>query len=88
MANYLASIFGTEQDKGEKKPSLLLIALSTSQMMTLTDNNPQSTAPFTTRSARAATAIAARANTSNPRTRRRSSSPTSTKTRPTTPNPA
>lgn len=81
MANYLASIFGTEQDKvdiaitpyGRRNTELTKRAFE------------RSTVHSTIRSAPVATAIAVLENMSSPRTRKPFSSPTSTRTQPMTP---
>lgn len=84
MANYLASIFGTEQDK-VRSPSSTIFPYPTKKSSPINPPSDRSTAPSTTKSAPAATAIAARASTSSPPTRRRSCCRTCTRTRRTTP---
>jgi hypothetical protein len=75
MANYLASIFGTEQDKVR-----ILYPLQTRARPTTNKLPHRSTALSTTKLAPAAMETAARANMSSPHTRKPSSYPTSTKT--------
>jgi len=82
MANYLASIFGTEQDKVRiLYPFQPRAELATNKLPL------RSTAPSTTKLAHAVTETAARANMSSPHTRKPSSSPTSTRTPHTIPRP-
>jgi hypothetical protein len=80
MANYLASIFGTEQDKVS-----ILILLSMSQELLLTAHLLRSTVVSTIRSVLVVTAIVARASMSSRHTARQFSSPTSTRIPPSTP---
>ena len=82
MANYLASIFGTEQDKVRiLYPFQPRAELATNKLPL------RSTAPSTTKLAHAVTETAARANMSSPHTRKPSSFPTSTRTPHTIPRP-
>jgi hypothetical protein len=78
MANYLASIFGTEQDKVNVLAISQICAHQLTQLY-------RSTARSTTRLEHAVTAIGARANMSSHPTRRPSSFRTSTRTQPMTP---
>jgi hypothetical protein len=82
MANYLASIFGTEQDKVRiLYPPQTRAQLATNKLL------HRSTALSTTKLVHAVTETAARANMSSLHTRKPFSSPTSTKTPHTTPRP-
>jgi hypothetical protein len=80
MANYLASIFGTEQDKVR-----ILYPLQTRAQLATNKLPHRSIALSTTKSVPAATETAARANMSSPHTRKPSSFLTSTKIPHTTP---
>jgi hypothetical protein len=82
MANYLASIFGTEQDKVR-----IFYRLQPRAELATNKLSHRSTALSTTKLAHAVTETAARANMSSPHTRKPFSYPTSTKTPHTTPRP-